>query len=61
MAAPNLLKPTQILGKAVTLALTTSAQALVNNAASSGKLLRVNKIFVSNIDGVASASLTLSY
>lgn len=61
MAAPNILDSTSILGKSSTLALTTSAQPLVNNPASSGKVLKVNSLYVTNIDGTNAATLTLNY
>lgn len=61
MANPNLVNATSILGKTATLALTTTNQALLNNAASSGKLLKVNTIIVANIDGVNTTSVTLRY
>ena len=34
---------------------------MISNAASSNKVLKVNNIFVSNINGVAAATVTLSY
>jgi hypothetical protein len=61
MAAPNLLKPTTISGKSATLVVTTSVQTLLNNAASSGKCLRVNSIYVTNVDGTNTAWVTVSY
>lgn len=59
MAAPNLLAPTYIFGKSAILALTTSAQALVNNPASSGKVLKVSSLYVTNVDGVNDATVTV--
>ena len=61
MAAPNIVKayPT-ILGKSAPLALTTSAQAIVNNPASSGKLLRVSALYIANVDGVNAAAVTVN-
>ena len=61
MANPNLVNATSILGKTETLALTTSNQTLLNNPASSGKLLKVNTIIIANIDGVTTRSVTLRY
>lgn len=61
MAAPNILEPTSILGKTATLALTTSAQTLLNNAASSGKVLKVTSLYVANIDGVNAADATVRF
>jgi len=61
MAAPNIVDVTTILGKTVTLALTTSAQALVNNPASSGKVLKINSLYVANIDGTNAADVTVNH
>lgn len=61
MAAPNMLEPSTITGKLSSLALTTSAQTLVNNPAASGKLLRVVSVYVTNVDGTNAADLSLSY
>lgn len=61
MAAPNLLSPTTITGKTTFVALTTtSATSVLSNAASSNKVLKVNSIVVSNVDGTNSAAITLS-
>lgn len=61
MAAPNIVNVADIKGKSAAFALTTSVAAVVNNAASSGKVFKVNAIYVANIDGAASADLTLRY
>lgn len=60
MANPNIVNVSDIRGKTATLALTTSAQTLVNNPASSGKVLKVNVIYVANVDGTNSADVTVS-
>lgn len=62
MAAPNLLSPTTINGKTVTVDLSsTSATSILSNAASSGKVLKVNALYVSNVDGTANAEITINY
>jgi len=62
MAAPNLLSPTTITGKSVTVDLTTtSATAILSNAASSGKVLKVNALYVANVDGTINAEITINY
>jgi predicted secreted protein len=61
MAAPNIVNVTSIIGKSATLALTTSAQTLLNNAASSGKVLKINSLYVANIDGGNAADVTVNY
>lgn len=61
MAAPNLLSPTTIVGKTTYVSLTTTnATSVLSNAASSGKVLKVNSLVVSNVDGANSASITVS-
>lgn len=61
MAAPNLLNPTTITGETNHVALTdTSATVVLNNAASSGKLLKVVQLRVTNVDGTNAAAITLS-
>ena len=62
MAAPNLLSPTTINGKTVTVDLsTTSATSILSNAASSGKVLKVNSLYVANVDGTNNAEITINY
>jgi len=62
MAAPNLLSPTTITGKSVTVDLTTtSATSILSNAASSGKVLKVNSLYVANVDGTTNAEITINY
>jgi len=62
MAAPNLLSPTTITGKTVTVDLsTTSATSIVSNAASSGKVLKINSLYVANVDGTSAAEITINY
>lgn len=62
MAAPNIASPTTITGKTAVVNLsTTSATAVVSNAASSGKVFKVNTLIVSNVDGTSNADITISY
>jgi hypothetical protein len=62
MTAPNLLSPTTINGKTVTVDLSsTSATSILSNAASSGKVLKVNALYVSNVDGTGNAEITINY
>jgi len=62
MAAPNLLSPTTINGKTVTVDLsTTSATSILSNAASSGKVLKINSLYVANVDGTSNAEITINY
>jgi len=62
MAAPNLISPTTITGKTATVDLSsTSATTILSNAASSGKVLKVNSLYVSNVDGTSAAEITINY
>lgn len=62
MAAPNIVQVTSIIGKSLATALTdTSATVVLNNPASSNKLLRVNSVRATNIDGTNPCDITLSY
>ena len=58
MANPNIVDVTSILGKVVGQAVGTSATAIVTNAAASGKILKINSLIVSNIDGTDAADIT---
>lgn len=59
MANPNIVAVTSIYGKTVFDAdINTTASAIVTNAASSGKILKINSLIIANIDGSASADIT---
>ena len=60
MANPNIVNVTTILGNASQTSLTTtSATSLVSNAASSGKVYKINSIVVANVDGSSAADITI--
>jgi len=62
MAAPNIVNVSTITGKTFYLALsTTSATELVSNAASSGKVFKINMIQVANVDGTNACDVTVDY
>ena len=62
MAAPNIVNVATITGKSAVVNLTTtSATAVVSNAASSGKVFKVNSLTVANVDGSVAADITVSY
>lgn len=61
MAAPNLLNPSSIVGKTAVVDLTsTSATSVLSNASGSGKVLKVNSLYVTNVDGTAAADITIT-
>ena len=60
MAAPNIVNVSTIIGKSATVALTSTSQTtLVSNAASSGKVFKINMIQVANVDGTNAADVTV--
>jgi hypothetical protein len=59
MAAPNIVNVATITGKTAVLAVTTSATAIVTNAADSGKVFKVNALYVSNVDGTSAADINV--
>jgi hypothetical protein len=60
MANPNIVNVTQILGKTTYAALTTTlTTVLLANAASSGKVFKINSIMVANVDGSTAADVTV--
>lgn len=61
MAAPNLLSPTTINGKTTTLSLTTAQVSVLSNASGSGKVLKINALYVSNVDGTNNADVNINY
>lgn len=61
MANPNIVNVTEIYGENSLVALsTTSMTQVLSNAASSGKVYKVNSIVVANSQGSLSASITIS-
>ena len=59
MTAPNIVNVATITGKTAVQAVGTSATAIVTNSASSGKVLKVNALYVSNVDGTSNAEITV--
>ena len=61
MANPNIISATSILGKiAYDTDIATTASAIVNNAASSGKIFKINSLIIANIDGANAADITVT-
>lgn len=59
MAAPNVVNVATITGKTAVQAVGTSATAIVSNSAASGKVYKVNSLYVSNIDGTNNAEINV--
>ena len=61
MAAPNIVDVSSIYGKTVQDDnLASSATEFLENAASSNKVLKINTLVISNIDGTNAADITVS-
>lgn len=61
MANPNIVNVTAIYGNTSTTSLsTTSATSIVSNAASSGKIYKINSLVVANVDGTSAADITIN-
>ena len=59
MTAPNIVNVATITGKTAVLVVTTSATAIVTNSSSSGKVFKVNALYVSNVDGSNAADINV--
>lgn len=61
MANPNIVNVAAIYGEnSLTSLTTTAATSLVSNAASSGKVYKINSIVVANIDGTTTYPVTIN-
>jgi hypothetical protein len=62
MANPNIVNVTTIYGDTVTANLTTtSVVSVLSNAASSGKIYKINTLYATNVNTTNSANITVSY
>jgi hypothetical protein len=61
MANPNIVNVTTIYGNSSQTALSsTSVFSIASNAASSGKVYKINSIVVANVDGTSAADVTVN-
>lgn len=61
MANPNIASVAAIYGNSSSTSLTTTnATSIVSNAASSGKVYKINTIMVANVDGTNAADITIN-
>jgi len=58
MAAPNLLNLTTVTAQTAVQIITTSATDIVTNSSGSGKAMKINSLYISNVT-TASASVTI--
>jgi hypothetical protein len=59
MAAPNIVSVATLTAKTAVQAVGTSATAIVSNAASSGKVIKINALYISNVDGTDNAEINV--
>ena len=61
MANPNIVNVAAIYGNtSTTLLSTTSATSIVSNAASSGKVYKINSLIAANVDGTNAVDITVN-
>ena len=60
MAAPNIVNVTTITGKTAVQAVGTSATSIVTNSAASGKVFKINALYVSNVDGTNNTEMSVT-
>jgi DNA/RNA endonuclease YhcR with UshA esterase domain len=64
MANPYILQAATVVGNTSTYLISSTANpfatALVSNAASSGKIYKINSIVAANVDGTSAADITIS-
>ena len=61
MANPNIVAVATINGNVKAAAVLTTIGEVVSNAASSGKIFKINSLYVANIDGTASVDITVNH
>jgi len=59
MAAPNIVSVATITGKTAVLPVPATATMIVQNTAASGKVFKINALYISNIDGTNNADITV--
>ena len=61
MAAPNIVNVATITGKTAVLNVTTTATAILTNAAASGKVIKINSLNIANVNGSSPADITVDF
>jgi len=61
MANPNIVAVVTINGNTKAAAVGTTITEICSNATSSGKIFKVNSLYISNIDGTTAADLTVNH
>ena len=61
MTAPNIVNVTEIYGSTSAQLMTTTQANIVANAANSGKIYKVNSLYVANMHGTAAADVNVNF
>jgi len=62
MAAPNIVGVTTIIGKSIAVGLSTTASVgILTNTSGSNKVLKINTIRATNVNGTSSADITVGF
>ena len=61
MANPNIVNVTAIYGNTAAAGLATTNAAIVSNASGSGKIYKINSLYICNSHGSASADVTIEH
>jgi hypothetical protein len=59
MANPNIVNVSTINGNTAVQIVSTDATAIVENTTSSGKIFKINALYVSNVDGTSDATINV--
>jgi len=59
MAGPNIVSVTTLSAQTAVQAVSTTATAIVTNSAGSGRVIKVNALYVSNVDGTNNADVNV--
>lgn len=59
MATPNIINVSRIEGKTAALIVTTAPQVIVTNPANSNKVIKVNFLMLSNVNGMSAGDVTV--
>ena len=59
MAAPNIVAVATITAKTAVQAVGTSPAAIVTNGSSSNKVMKINALYISNVDGTNNAEINV--
>ena len=62
MTAPNIVNVTSIIGRTITANLTTTAATrIVSNTSGSGKVFKINAMYITNIDTAVNIPVTINH